>query len=194
MNITNFEHAVFALLIQIVIGLVTGNWWAGAAAGTFFFLGREHAQFEKKLTKGGPVDNLNPFAGFQFWKWSLDSQLDLVFPAVATLVVVIAYELGADPVIVSAYSLLVVLSIMDNMLSKTSVNNQHNLAYNIFVDIAMRIINTRTASVLSTIIVFVGAPLVIVLGGPYSSYILTALCAIYAVLVVVKLRNHAARK
>ena len=32
MNVSNFEHAAFALLMQIAIGLVTGNWWAGAAA------------------------------------------------------------------------------------------------------------------------------------------------------------------
>lgn len=27
MNVSNFEHAAFALLMQIAIGLVTGNWW-----------------------------------------------------------------------------------------------------------------------------------------------------------------------
>ena len=38
----NFEHAFYALLMQAVIGLLTGNWWAGAAFGAAFFLGREH--------------------------------------------------------------------------------------------------------------------------------------------------------
>jgi hypothetical protein len=40
------EHAVFALLIQAVIGLATRNWWAGAALPSGYFLGREIAQAE----------------------------------------------------------------------------------------------------------------------------------------------------
>lgn len=87
MNKTNFNHAFFAMLMQVFIGLLTGNWWAGAAFGAAFFLGREHAQFEKHLTNGGPVGGLNPLAGFQFWKWSIDSQLDLLFPVIAVIVV-----------------------------------------------------------------------------------------------------------
>lgn len=41
MNETNFEHAIYAVLLQIAVGVLTGNWWIGAAAGVFFFLGRE---------------------------------------------------------------------------------------------------------------------------------------------------------
>jgi hypothetical protein len=40
------EHAIFALLIQAVIGLTTRNWWAGAALASGYFLGREVAQAE----------------------------------------------------------------------------------------------------------------------------------------------------
>lgn len=87
MNRTNFEHALFALMMQAAVGLATGNWWAGAALGAGFFLGREHAQYEKKLTHGGHVGGLNPLAGFAIWKWSLDSQLDLAFPVVAVAAV-----------------------------------------------------------------------------------------------------------
>lgn len=53
MNKTNFEHAAFALL--------TGDWWAVAAAGAFFFLGREHAQFEFKLVKMGKAPSVKVF-------------------------------------------------------------------------------------------------------------------------------------
>jgi len=49
MNQTNFEHAGFAVLMQLAIGLPTGNWWAGACFGIAFFLGREHAQAQAKL-------------------------------------------------------------------------------------------------------------------------------------------------
>jgi len=89
MNWTNFEHALFAVLMQFAIGFVTGNWWAGAAFGSAFFVGREHAQHEKKLTHGGPVNGLNPLAGFAVWNWSLDAQLDLVFPVVATVTIAV---------------------------------------------------------------------------------------------------------
>mgnify|MGYP003109403382 CR=1 FL=1 len=40
------EHAVFALAIQIAIGLVTRNWWAGALLACGYFIGRELAQAE----------------------------------------------------------------------------------------------------------------------------------------------------
>lgn len=116
MNRTNFEHAFFALLMQVAVvlatgkwgegildalregawldlirmahtALVTGNWWAGAVLGAGFFLGREHAQYEKKLTHGAPVGGLNPLAGFAFlWK-SLDGCLDFVVPLIAVVTV-----------------------------------------------------------------------------------------------------------
>jgi hypothetical protein len=81
MNHTNWEHAIFALIGQIVIFLITGSWWLGAIGASGFFLGREHAQFEYKI---GNPSTLNPLEGFQFWKWNLDSKLDSLFPVVST--------------------------------------------------------------------------------------------------------------
>jgi hypothetical protein len=40
------EHTLLALAIQAVVGLATRNWWAGAALGSGYFLGREIAQAE----------------------------------------------------------------------------------------------------------------------------------------------------
>lgn len=80
MNRTNFEHALFAVLMQCVIGFATGNWFAGAAFGFAFFLGREHAQAQKSL-------NLGDFKAFDVRKWELDAKLDLLFPAVAIAIV-----------------------------------------------------------------------------------------------------------
>ena len=40
------EHALAALAIQAVAGLVTRNWWIGAALAMGYFLGREIAQAE----------------------------------------------------------------------------------------------------------------------------------------------------
>lgn len=79
MNRTNFEHALFALLMLAVIGWPTGNWWAGAAFGSAFFLGREHAQREYHL---GDPSKLPPWAGFDIWNWSLDAKLDLIVPVI----------------------------------------------------------------------------------------------------------------
>ena len=93
MNVSNFEHAAFALLMQIAIGLATGNWWAGAAAGAFFFLGREHAQREYKL---GDPSKLPPWAGFDIWRWKLDAILDLVFPVLAVLAVAALAEYAVE--------------------------------------------------------------------------------------------------
>ena len=83
MNQTNFEHAGYALAMQLAIGLVTGNWWAGAAFGAAFFLGREHAQQEYKLGTVGK----SPWPAFDVRLWSRDAQLDLLFPVVAVALV-----------------------------------------------------------------------------------------------------------
>lgn len=79
MNKTNFEHAFYAVLMQVVVFLVTNNWWTGAAFGMAFFLGREHAQAQIKY-------DLGDFAAFDIRRWNLDARLDLIFPVVATAV------------------------------------------------------------------------------------------------------------
>ncbi len=86
MNRTNFEHAGYALLMQFAIGLLTGNWWAGAALAIGFFLGREHSQREEIIS---PHNRDNPFPAFRIWEWELDEQLDLLFPTVAVITVAI---------------------------------------------------------------------------------------------------------
>ena len=83
MNRTNFEHAFFAALMQVFIGLVFGNWFAGGCFGIAFFLGREHAQYQHKLG----YTLLKTFQAFAFWKWSRDAQLDLLFPIIACSVI-----------------------------------------------------------------------------------------------------------
>jgi hypothetical protein len=86
MNRTNWEHAFYALLMQLPFGLL-GHWWMGAVFGIAFFLGREHAQYEKKLKQNGAFNGFTPFAAFAIWRWSLDAQLDLACPVVAVVVV-----------------------------------------------------------------------------------------------------------
>ena len=80
MNYTNFEHAGYAVLMQLAVGLLSGDWFAGAMFGIAFFLGREHSQFQNKY-------DLGDFESFNFIKWSLDSKLDLLFPIIACVAV-----------------------------------------------------------------------------------------------------------
>ena len=89
-NQTNFEHAGYAALMQLAISLVTGDWFAGACFGIAFFVGREHAQAQDKL--GYTLKTT--FQAFDVRKWSLDSQLDLLFPVITCLtILLIAYLL-----------------------------------------------------------------------------------------------------
>ena len=45
---TNLQHLAIAIALQCFIGLVTGNWWIGAALMSGVMMGREHAQAEYK--------------------------------------------------------------------------------------------------------------------------------------------------
>ena len=88
MNQSNFEHAGYALLMQLPFGLF-GYWWIGAAFAIGFFLGREHSQREEIIS---PHNRDNPFPAFKIWEWEQDEQLDLLFPVIAVLSVAIFME------------------------------------------------------------------------------------------------------
>ena len=85
MNQTNFEHAGYAALMQLVIGLVTGDWFAGACFGIAFFVGREHAQRQAHLG----YTFKTTFQAFDVRKWSRDAQLDLLFPVATCLIILV---------------------------------------------------------------------------------------------------------
>lgn len=93
MNWTNIEHTLYALGMQAVIGLLTGDWWAGAALGAGFFLGREHSQAEERYiaAHGGKRYETPMRAEWAVlverrW-WDIDSLLDWVMPAIAVVAV-----------------------------------------------------------------------------------------------------------
>jgi hypothetical protein len=97
MNRTNFEHLGYALLMQAAIGLLTGDWWAGAAFGAAWFLGREHAQAEYRYIhlNGGDryaTKRIPEFAAFDPRLWSQDSMMDFALPVVG--VVAMAFFMG----------------------------------------------------------------------------------------------------
>lgn len=93
MNRTNWQHALAGLLIMglvwaflAVFGVPSGQ-WAGAAAGVFFFLGREYTHGERKLAHDEAIHlaNLRWYDGLRIWRWTPDGRLDLLFPLVACL-------------------------------------------------------------------------------------------------------------
>lgn len=92
MNKTVIGHTVLAITFQMIIGLLTDNWWAGAAFGSAVFIGREHAQAEYRYIKanGGKRYHtpLPPEIGcLRMEYWDKGSMLDWIAPVVGTLVV-----------------------------------------------------------------------------------------------------------
>ena len=97
MNTSHFEHTTIALVMQAILGLLTGNWWIGAAFGAAFFLGREHAQAEERYIEanGGrryhtPV--APEWAAFNLKWWDRDALLDWITPTLAVLFVAITFS------------------------------------------------------------------------------------------------------
>jgi hypothetical protein len=92
----NFEHSTYALLFMAIIGLLTGNWFAGACVGSAFFVGREHAQAEYRVIEHfyeGKRANAPWYGGFERRAWNLKSILDFVLPIAATAIALIIIKL-----------------------------------------------------------------------------------------------------
>jgi hypothetical protein len=88
----NFEHSAYALLFMAIIGLLTGNWFAGACFGSAFFLGREHAQAEYRVIQAyyeGKRTNMPWYGGFESKAWSLKSVLDFGLPIIVTTIALV---------------------------------------------------------------------------------------------------------
>lgn len=84
-------HIPQAVLIQILIAPFFG-WWAGAFAGAFFFIGREHAQAEyRNIEKNYAGKRLNMpwWGGFELKAWDLKSMLDWILPTIIGFVIAI---------------------------------------------------------------------------------------------------------
>ncbi len=93
MNLSNIFHALLALAAQALIGLTTGNWWAGAALGAGFYFGRGVAQYEVDQLKvygkrAGVLDGegMPWYEGFKVFNWGSDAQFDLIVPVAAVCI------------------------------------------------------------------------------------------------------------
>ena len=100
MNRTHFEHVLAALLIMGALwgvlawlGVPAGH-WAGAAAGIFFFAGREYTQGERNLAHVDAVQlaNLRCYDVLRIWLCTVDGRLDFFCPLVACLIVALLVE------------------------------------------------------------------------------------------------------
>ena len=85
------HHIPIALVIQFCTYLLGFDLWAGAAAGMWYFIGREYAQAEYRLIEhyyGGKRANMPTFAPLKETRaWDKKSITDWVTPAIAVLVV-----------------------------------------------------------------------------------------------------------
>lgn len=83
------EHSVIAAAL-LGIGILAGHPIAGASAGVALFVGREHAAAVWNLRTNEGY-RLRPriegeIEALKFWKWRPDNFLDLLAPAVTSVV------------------------------------------------------------------------------------------------------------
>lgn len=87
------EHALAALVVQVLIGLATRNWWAGAALASGYFIGRELAQAEYRWIEQfgqGLRANLPWWAVFDLRVWPKAGQwADWIGPIASTTAVAV---------------------------------------------------------------------------------------------------------
>lgn len=88
-------HTLIALAIQLCTWLLGFGLWTGAAAGMWYFIGREYAQAEYRLIEqhyGGKRANMPVLAPLREARsWNVKSLLDWILPTLAVSVVAYLY-------------------------------------------------------------------------------------------------------
>ena len=83
------QHPLMALIAQAAVGLLTGNWWVGAALASAYFIGREFAQAEYRWIEqfgGGLRANMPWWGRYDLRVWpKLDQWVDWIAPLVVTV-------------------------------------------------------------------------------------------------------------
>lgn len=85
-DISPLLHAAVALGLQIVIGVVFGDWVIGGAIGCVWFIAREHTQAEYRWIVQfgkGKRSNMPWWGGFDWHAWNMPSLLDWLVPVLA---------------------------------------------------------------------------------------------------------------
>lgn len=82
-------HTVISLIIQFCVYLIGFDLWTGAAAGMWYFIGREYAQAEYRLIEhhyGGKRANMPTLAPLREARaWDVKSVLDWLLPTIAVV-------------------------------------------------------------------------------------------------------------
>lgn len=83
-------HPLIALVIQALFAAIVDDWWIGAAAGSFYFIGREYAQAEHRNISqnyDNKRTNMPYWGGFEPRAWTLKGILDFVLPSGIVVIV-----------------------------------------------------------------------------------------------------------
>lgn len=90
LNVTNFEHAIFAMLLQVALSFVMDVAAAGAVAVAVFF-GREYAQVEYSIRAqtGRSLTAMMPWHVLKPRLWSVDAVMDVMLPAIGCATIAI---------------------------------------------------------------------------------------------------------
>lgn len=93
-DISPLLHALVTTTLQLLAGLLLGDWVIGAVMGCTFFVAREHTQAEYRWIAqfcAGKRANMPWWGGFDWRAWDLSSLLDWLVPVlVCTVVWIIA--------------------------------------------------------------------------------------------------------
>ena len=85
-----FSHPALVILLQVIIGLLTGNWLIGGLFLVGFYIGREITQAEYRWIERfglGRRSNMPWWGGFDPKVWNWDSESDFLLPVLACLLV-----------------------------------------------------------------------------------------------------------
>lgn len=83
-------HAVLAVMLQVLLGMLTGRWRMAAVASSTFFIGREIAQAEYRWIAAygaGKRANMPWWGGLDPAAWTAKSVIDVALPVFATAVI-----------------------------------------------------------------------------------------------------------
>jgi hypothetical protein len=86
-----FEHALITAAVQLLVGRLSGNWWAGGAMASTYFVGREVAQAEYRWIEQfgtGLRADMPWHAVFDPRVWQNADQIaDWIGPVIVTLMI-----------------------------------------------------------------------------------------------------------
>ena len=95
-DITPYSHAGMAAAVQIIVGLLTSNWWVGGLVMCTWWAAREHTQAEYRWIErfgNGKRANMPEWGGFDRRVWDKGSVLDFCVPGVVSLSIWLMYLL-----------------------------------------------------------------------------------------------------